>query len=69
MKPIASYLLLIALLVSSCVTPKVYNTLAEKNADTEKRLIQKEKQLLKLTGEIEVLNNDMNLLKKRKIKS
>ena len=65
MKSIASYILFIVLLTSSCVTPKVYNTLAEKNTDTEKKLIQKEKLLLKLTDEIEVLNNDINLLKKR----
>ena len=65
MKSIASYILFIVLLTSSCVTPKVYNTLAEKNTDTEKKLIQKEKLLLKLTDEIEVLNNNINLLKKR----
>lgn len=65
MRRLISFSLLLLLIISSCVTPKVHNALIAENEVNQRSIIEKDKQLLKLSDEIEVLNNDIQLLKKR----
>ena len=48
---------------SSCVSPKIHNSLVSENESTKKILEQKEKQVLVLSDEVEELNATVNLLK------
>ena len=48
---------------TSCVSPKIHNSLVSENESTKKILEQKEKQVLVLSDEVEELNSTVNLLK------
>ena len=48
---------------TSCVSPKIHNSLVSENESTKKTLEQKEKQVLVLSDEVEELNATVNLLK------
>lgn len=48
---------------TSCVSPKIHNSLVSENESTKKILEQKEKQVLVLSDEVEELNATVNLLK------
>ena len=48
---------------TSCVSPKIHNSLVSENESTKKILEQKEKQFLVLSNEVEELNANVNLLK------
>ena len=48
---------------TSCVSPKIHNSLVSENESTKKTLEQKEKQVLVLSDEVEELNANVNLLK------
>ena len=48
---------------TSCVSPKIHNSLVSENESTKKILEQKEKQVLVLSDEVEELNANVNLLK------
>jgi len=48
---------------TSCVSPKIHNSLVSENESTKKILEQKEKQVLVLSDEVEELTATVNLLK------
>ena len=57
------YISTLLLVLSSCVTPKIHNALVSGNENNRTNLTQKEKEVLKLSDEVEELTLNVNLLK------
>ena len=51
------------LFATSCVSPKIHNALVSENENNRTNLTQKEKEVLKLSDEVEELTLNVNLLK------
>ena len=51
------------LFATSCVSPKIHNALVSENENNRTNLTQKEKEVLKLSDEVEELTLNLNLLK------
>ena len=56
-------IILVLLILSSCVTPKVYNTLVDEHVTTKNALNLEEKKVIKLAGQLEEITEKLQDLK------
>ncbi len=56
-------IILVLLILSSCITPKVYNTLVDEHATTKNALNLEEKKVIKLAGQLEEISEKVRDLK------